>query len=86
MACRSTGSSTVVGRSEPGAQTAFHFWRIPLDPTLHRHVIGVEASLAEQLLDVPVRQGKTQIPTHRQKDDLRFKLAPLKQTADRMKA
>ena len=45
-------------------------------------MIGLEASLAEQLLDVPVGQGKTQIPTHRQKDDLRFKLAPLKQTAN----
>ena len=46
-------------------------------------MIGVEPSLDEQLLDVPVRQGKTQIPTHRQKDDLRFKLAPLEQAANR---
>jgi hypothetical protein len=30
-------------------------------------VIGVEAPLGQQLLEVPVRQGKTQIPTKRQK-------------------
>jgi hypothetical protein len=45
-------------------------------------VIGVQASLGEQLLNVPV-QGKTQIPTNRQKDDLRFKLVPPEQTANR---
>jgi hypothetical protein len=43
----------------------------------------VQSSLCEQLLDVPIRQGKTQIPTHRQKDDFRFKLAALEQTANR---
>src|SRR6202011_5910774 len=51
-------SPTVVGRSEPRAQSSFHFWGIPLDPTPHRDVIGVQTSLGEQLLDVPVRQGK----------------------------
>jgi hypothetical protein len=62
----------------------FHFWGIPLDPTPHRDVIGVQASLGEQLLDVPVRQRKTQIPTNRQKDDFRFELPPLKQTRNRL--
>jgi hypothetical protein len=38
---------------------------MPLDPTPHRDVIGVQTSLGEQLLDVPVRQGKTQIPINR---------------------
>ena len=70
-------------RSEPRAQTSFHFWGIPLDPTPHRDVIGVQTSLGEQLLDVPVRQGKTQIPTNRQKDDFRFELPPLEQTGNR---
>src|SRR5271165_3034882 len=74
---------TVVARSEPRAQTSFHFWGIPLDPTPHRDVIGVQTSLGEQLLDVPVRQGKTQIPTNRQKDDFRFELPPLEQTGNR---
>jgi hypothetical protein len=46
-------------------------------------VIDVEASLGEQLLDVPVRQGKTQIPTNRQKDAFRLELPPLEQTANR---
>ena len=49
----------------------------------HRDVIGVQASLGEQLLDVPVRQGKTQIPTNGQKDDFRFELPPLEQTGNR---
>jgi hypothetical protein len=40
-------------------------------------VIGVQTSLGEQLLDVPVRQGKTQIPINRQKDDFRFELPAL---------
>src|SRR5271165_3085472 len=76
-------SPTVVGRSEPRAQTSFHFWGIPLDPTPHRDVIGLQASLGKQLLDVPVRQGKAQIPTNRQKDDFRFELPPLEQTGNR---
>jgi hypothetical protein len=46
-------------------------------------MIGVQASLGEQLLDVPVGQGKTQIPTNCQKDDFRFELPPLEQTANR---
>jgi hypothetical protein len=58
-------------------------WGIPLDPTPHRDVIGVQTSLGKQLLDVPVRQGKTQIPTNRQKDDFRFELPPLEQTGNR---
>jgi hypothetical protein len=48
--------------------------------TPHRDVIGVQTPLGEQLLDVPVRQGKTQIPTNRQKDDFRFELPTLEQT------
>jgi hypothetical protein len=51
--------------------------------TPHRDVIGVQTSLGEQFLDVPVRQGKTQIPTNRQKDDFRFELPPLEQTGNR---
>jgi hypothetical protein len=46
-------------------------------------VIGLQASLGKQLLDVQVRQGETQIPTNRQKDDFRFELPPLEQTGNR---
>ena len=65
-----------------------HEWSVILvfcgpHPTPHRDVIGVQASLGEQLLNVPVRQGKTQIPTNRQKDDFRFELPPLEQTGNR---
>src|SRR5271166_2796380 len=76
-------SPTVVGRSEPRAQRSFRFWGIPLDPTLHRDAVGLQASLGKQLLDVPIRQGETQIPTNRQKDDFRFELPPLEQTGNR---
>src|SRR5260370_4240311 len=76
-------SPTVVGRSEPRAQTSFHFWGIPLDPTPHHDVLGVQTSLREQLFHIPIRQGKTQIPTNRQKDDFRFEVPPLEQTGNR---
>ena len=46
-------------------------------------MIGVQASLGEQFLNVPVRQGKTQIPTDREEYHLRFKLAPLEQSGNR---
>jgi hypothetical protein len=46
-------------------------------------VIGVQASLGEKVLNVPVRQGKTHIPTNRQKDGFRFELPPLEQTGNR---
>jgi hypothetical protein len=39
-------------------------------------VIGAQAPLGEQLLDVPVRKGKAQVPPYRQQDDLRLKLTP----------
>ena len=46
-------------------------------------MIGVHTPLGQQFLHVPVRQGKTQMPTNRQKNDFWFKLAPLEQTANR---
>jgi len=46
-------------------------------------VIDVQASLGEQLFDVPIRQGKAQISTNRQKDYFRFELAPSEKTRNR---
>ncbi len=43
----------------------------------HRDVVGVQIPLGEQLFDVAQRQGKAQVPSHRQQDDLRLKLPPL---------
>jgi hypothetical protein len=55
----------------------FHFRAIALDPPPDDDVIGAQAPLGEQLLDVAVRKGKAQIPPHCQQDDLRLKLPPL---------
>jgi hypothetical protein len=40
-------------------------------------MIGAQAPLGEQLLDISVRKGKAQVPAHRKQDDLRLKLPPL---------
>ena len=74
---------TVVGWFESPTQTLFHFRTIALDPPPDGDVIGAQAPLGEQLLDVAVRKGKAQVPTHRQQDDLRLKLTPFEQTANR---
>jgi len=60
------------------AQTSFHFLGVTLDPSLHRYVIDVHAPLGH----VAVRKWKTQLPTHGQEDDLRFKLVPLEETGN----
>jgi hypothetical protein len=49
----------------------------------HRDVISVQTPLGKQLLDVAVREGKAQVPPSRQQDDLRLKLTPFEQTANR---
>jgi hypothetical protein len=48
-----------------------------LDPPPDGDVIGAQAPLGEQLLDVAVRKGKAQVPPHCQQDDLRLKLPSL---------
>src|SRR5580692_10829528 len=68
---------TVVGWFESPTQTLFHFRAIALDPPPDGDVIGAQAPLGEQLLDVAVRKGKAQVPPHGQQDDLRLKLPPL---------
>jgi hypothetical protein len=45
-------------------------------------VIGVQAPLGQQLLNITIGKRKTQIPTNRQKNHFRFKLAPLEETGD----
>ena len=42
-------------------------------------MIGVQPPLAEQLLDVAVREGKAQVPPHRQQDDLWFVVSGMAQ-------
>jgi hypothetical protein len=40
----------------PRAQTSFHFRGVTLHPPPHRDVIGVQAALGKEFLDVTVRQ------------------------------
>jgi hypothetical protein len=56
---------------------------IPLDPSPDGDVIHREPTLGQKLLDVAVRKREAQIPADRQENDLRFKLAPLEQAANR---
>src|SRR5580700_8150046 len=46
-------------------------------------VIHREPTLGQKLLDIAVRKREAQIPADRQENDLRFKLAPLEQAANR---
>ena len=55
---------TVVGRSEARSQSALNFRAVTLDPPPDGDVVGVQAPLGQQLLDVTVRKGKTQVPAH----------------------
>ena len=43
--------------------------REPLDPTVDCDVVDLDAALAQELLDVPVRQAEPQVPADRQGDD-----------------
>ena len=72
----------VVRRLEVPAQAPLHFRSIPLDPSPHRDVVGAQAPIGEQLLDVAIREREAQISTDRQENHLRFKLAPFEQTGD----
>jgi len=47
---------TVVGRSEARSQSALNFRAVTLDPPPDGDVVGVQAPLGQQLLDVTVRQ------------------------------
>jgi hypothetical protein len=73
----------VVRRLEVPAQAPLQFRSIPLDPSPDGDVIYREPTLGQKLLDVAVRKREAQISADRQENDLRFKLAPLEQTANR---
>ena len=53
------------------------FGRIALDPSPDGGVVCGQASFGEQFLDVPVRQGKPQIPADRTGGHRRLEVAPL---------
>jgi hypothetical protein len=67
--------------SHPGSEldeTGKLLIRSPDGDVIHR-----EPTLGQKLLDVAVRKREAQIPADRQENDLRFKLAPLEQAANR---
>ena len=45
-------------------------WCEGLHPAVHGDVVDVDAALGQQLPDIPVGQAITQIPAHRERDDL----------------
>lgn len=48
----------------------------PLHPPADRHLIDLDTALSEQRLDVPVGQAVSQVPAHRDGDDLRREPEP----------
>src|ERR1700724_963155 len=42
----------------------------PLDPSVQGHVVDLDATLGQQILQVPVRQPEPKVPTDRQQDHL----------------
>ena len=53
--------------------------RVTLDPTPDSGVVGGEAPLREEFLDVPIGKGEPQVPAHRTGDDGGFEVAPFEQ-------
>ena len=43
--------------------------REPLDPSEQGHMVDLDASLSEQLLEIPVGQSVAQLPAHSDQDD-----------------
>jgi hypothetical protein len=46
-------------------------WREPLDPLEDRHVVNLDTTLEQQLLDVSVRQIEPQVQPDRDHDHVR---------------
>jgi hypothetical protein len=46
-------------------------WREPLDPLEDRHVVNLDTTLEQQLLDVSVRQTEPQVQPDRDHDHVR---------------
>jgi hypothetical protein len=61
------------------AASFVQFGRVALNPTPDSGVVGGDAPLREEFLDVPIGQGKSQIPAHRPGNDGRFEVAPFEQ-------
>jgi hypothetical protein len=79
--CRS--HSRARSRFEAPTQSAFHFRGVTLYPPPDGDMIGVQAPISEQVLDVTVRKREAQIPGDGRENHLRFKLAPLEKTTNR---
>jgi hypothetical protein len=44
----------------------------PLHPLVHGHVIDIDATLGQQLLDIAIREAVAQVPADRHRDHLRW--------------
>src|SRR5262249_58439049 len=72
-------SPGTVGRFQFPAATLVELRRVALDPPPDRGVVRSKAPLNQKFLDVPIRQGEPQIPTHRAKNNLWFEVSPFEQ-------
>jgi hypothetical protein len=52
-------------------------WREALHPPVDRDVVDLDATLTEQLLDIPIGESIPQIPAQGEHDDLRWEPEPL---------
>ncbi len=68
-----------VGRLQLPAAALVQLGRVILDPTPDSGVVGGEAPLREEFLDVPIGTGESQVPAHRTGDDGGFEVAPFEQ-------
>jgi hypothetical protein len=52
--------------------------REALDPAVDRDVVDLDPALAQEFLDIPIRQAEPQVPADRQGDDFGWERYPAK--------
>jgi len=72
-------SPGAVGGLQFPAPSLVQFGRVAPNPTPDGGVVGGEAPLGEEFLDVAIGKGKSQTSAHRTGNDGRFEVAPLEQ-------
>jgi hypothetical protein len=69
----------IVGRSQRGPAAFLQFRGIALHPAKHGRMIDGDASFTQEFFDITVAEGIAEVPPHRAKDDLSFKVTPFEQ-------
>jgi len=68
-----------IGRFQFPTTTLVQFGRIALDPSPDAGVVSWQASLGEKLLDVTIRERKSQVPPNCTGDHRGFEVSPFEQ-------